>query len=242
MTLRIAVCDDDANDLKAEIEMIRAVFAEKQLGCEYNFFRNSSELLSSGIEYDMAFLDIKMDGIDGIALSKKLMEKNKNCFVFFITNYQFYLDAAFDVGAFRFLTKPLDRSRLERGIDSALERIKDNYRIIRLTNWKNKTLVDIGISSVIYIENESRHTHVVSADYDFIAEEPFRTVKNLIEKEVTYFAQSHQSFYVNMRYVTHYSRQSVTLTYGDREYIAAMSRRQFSSFDKRFFMQAGEMR
>ena len=146
MKLKIAVCDDELSDLNTEIEMINSIFTEKQTDCEYCIFHDPNELLSAGADYDMAFLDIKMDGIDGIALSKKLIEKNKNCFVFFITNYQIYLDKAFDVGAFRFLPKPLDRSRLERGIDSALERIKDRDRRISLTNRKNKVTVDIEIS------------------------------------------------------------------------------------------------
>ena len=38
----------------------------------------------------------------------------------------------------------------------------------------------------------------------------------MIEKEVTYFAQSHQSYLVNMRYVTRYDRLSVILSYGGK--------------------------
>ena len=242
MKLNIVMCDDDSVALNAEHELIASVFSDRGIDCSYDKFTDPDRLLSSDISYDIAFLDIEMEGTDGLTAAKKLMEKNKDCIIFFITNYSVYLDRAFDVRAFRYLPKPLDRARLESGIDSALERIRDRVRSIRLTNYKNKVEADIAVASIIFIETDGRHTHVVTTEHDFIAEEHFKTIKDMIEKEVTYFAQSHQSYLVNMRYVTYYDRLSVILSYGGKKYKAEMSRRQYNSFDEKFFKQAGELR
>ena len=123
-----------------------------------------------------------------------------------------------------------------------MEKLYDNVQVLRLTNWKNKVTVEIEIASIIYLETNNRHTHIVTTNYDFNAYESFKTIKNRIENEVTYFAQPHQSFFVNMRYVTYYNHFRVVLTYGDKNYDVDMSRRQYSVFDAKFFMQAKELK
>lgn len=238
MGLKIAICDDDILDLENEFNLIDSIFTDKQIEHEIKTFNISQELLDSDDLYDMAFLDIEMDGINGIETAKQILERNKDCFIFFITNYSIYLDNAFDVKAFRYLSKPVDKTRLCAGIDSAVEKIRDNTLMLSVTNYKNKLVVDVEISSVIYIENSNRHTHIVTTEYDFIAEEPFVGVKSNIEKEVNYFAETHQSFFVNMRYVTHYDRTDVVLSYAGREYKVDMSRRKYNAFDEKIFRMA----
>lgn len=130
--MRIAICDDDAADLAAEYEIIGSVLDEKGVEYSFNKFSEPSELLAAD-GFDIAFLDVEMDGMTGIDLARRLHEINKDCLVFFITNYSVYLDSAFDVNAIRYLTKPIDRARLSSGIDSALERIEaaENFTEIK---------------------------------------------------------------------------------------------------------------
>ena len=149
-----------------------------------------------------------------------------------------YLDKAFDVNAIRFFTKPIEKERLREGIDRALERIDNMTKLLSVTNFNNKLSVTLPVSSIIYIENVGRHTHIVSTEYDFVAEEIFSLLKNKIECEVNYFAAPHQSYFVNLHYVSAHNKQEVTLSYAGNIYSAEMSRRQFVEFDKKMFLQA----
>lgn len=238
MELTLAICDDDLLDLEHELDLIDSIFTAKQINHKIKTFRTSQEFLDSDDSFDMVFLDIEIDNRNGIDLAKHILERNKDCFIFFITNYSIYLDNAFDVKAFRYLSKPIDKTRLCAGIDSAVEKIRDNTLMLTITNYKNKLTVDIEIASVIYIENSNRHTHIVTTDYDFIAEEPFVVVKSNIEKDVNYFAETHQSFFVNMRYVTHYDRKDVVLSYGGENHKVDMARRKYNAFDEKIFKMA----
>ncbi|MCH5210884.1 MAG: response regulator transcription factor [Oscillospiraceae bacterium] len=236
--MRIAICDDEQKFLENEAKLICDIFVEKGVPQELMTFNSPKELLDSGITYDMIFLDIEMPEMSGIDLARQISQKNKDCSIFFITNYPVYLDKAFDVNAIRFFTKPVDRTRLSEGIDRALERIDSLTKVISVVNFDNKLSVTLSISSIIFIENIGRRTRIVSTEYDFIAEEVFSSLKNQIGKEVNYFAAPHQSYFVNLHYVTAHNKTDVTLSYAGKTYSAEMSRRQYNEFDKKMFLQA----
>ncbi|MCD8180037.1 MAG: LytTR family DNA-binding domain-containing protein [Firmicutes bacterium] len=238
MELKIAICDDDTEVLNENKKIIASIFDERNKEYTLDIFDSSQELWKSAAAYDMVFLDIETDEYDGITLARKILQVNKDCFVFFITNYQIYLDKAFDINTFRFLPKPIDAARLASGIDVALDRIRDRELFIGVTDFQNKITVNIEISSIIYIENEGRRTHIVTTEYDFTAKELFSKLKEQIEKEVNYFASPHQSYLVNLKYVTAYTRQKVTLSYAGMDYTAEMSRRKYNDFGVKFFSMA----
>lgn len=238
MKLYIALCDDEKEILANEARLVCDILTEKGIAYELNTFNSPKDLLASDIIYDMVFLDIEMDEMNGIDLAKQISQKNKDCSIFLITNYAVYLDKAFDVNAIRFFTKPVDKTRLSEGIDRALERIDSITKIISVINFDNKLSVEMPISSIIYIENSGRHTHIVSTEYDFIAEEIFSLLKNKIQKEVNYFAAPHQSYFVNLRYVISHNKTNVEMSYAGKKYSAEMSRRQFNEFDKKMFLRA----
>ncbi|MCI8404105.1 MAG: response regulator transcription factor [Clostridia bacterium] len=238
MILYIALCDNEREVLRTEAQLICDIFDEKEIQYKLQTFSSPKELLETEIIYDIVFLDVEMPELSGIELAKKIEERKKNCLVFFLTSYSFYLDNAFDVNALRYLIKPVDKNRLSLGIDSALQRINSRNKTILVTGYKNRLSVRLSVGSIIYIENIGRHTHIVSKERDFIASELFSVIKNKIEQQVNYFAASHQSYFINLNYVTEYSKKDVKMSYAGRTYVADMSRRKFQPFDKKMFMSA----
>ncbi len=76
------------------------------------------------VAYDVALVDIKLPGIDGIELLKRIKEKNKFTEVIVITGHG-TIDsaiAAMKLGAYDYLTKPCKLSELELVVDKAHEK------------------------------------------------------------------------------------------------------------------------
>ena len=74
---------------------------------------------------DMVFLDVQMPGLDGFAVLKKLIDKDKKTRlpqIVFATAYDQYAVRAFEVNAVDYLLKPFDRARVLRTIDKARQR------------------------------------------------------------------------------------------------------------------------
>ena len=85
MKLNIALCDDEAADLKYEEELISSVLPDN-IDWVIDSFISPADMLKSDKIYNMVFLDVEMDDMNGIELARKLSEKKKDCMVFFITN------------------------------------------------------------------------------------------------------------------------------------------------------------
>lgn len=243
MLLNVVVCDDDVNALNQEAQLIREVCEEKEIEYDMHTFNFPEDVIKSGIKYDLAFLDIEMTGMNGIELAKLLAEKNKYCLIFFLTNYSVYLDKAFDVNAIRYFTKPIDRSRLSAGIDSAMERIEMQSKKIILTILSSKEKISVELSEILCIENVGRHTKVITSKYgDIEVKEIFSYIRNLIETAVNYFAYSHQSYFVNLRYVIKYTKKTVTVAHEGKIYEATMTRRRYKEFNDKFFEVVNKLR
>lgn len=62
---------------------------------------------------DIAFVDIRMDGENGIDLAKRLRAVRRELKVVFVTSHRDYALDAFDLGAFDYIVKPVQSERLE---------------------------------------------------------------------------------------------------------------------------------
>jgi two-component system, LytTR family, response regulator LytT len=75
---------------------------------------------------DLVFLDVQMPGLDGFAVIKRLMDRNRAAGskeaaplpqIVFATAYDQYAVRAFDVNAVDYLLKPFDRKRVLQALD-----------------------------------------------------------------------------------------------------------------------------
>ena len=69
-------------------------------------YLSGDELIASGCEPDILFLDIQMPGMDGMETARILRQKNEKMVLIFVTAVEEYVFQAFDVAAFHYLVKP----------------------------------------------------------------------------------------------------------------------------------------
>ena len=67
---------------------------------------------------DIAFLDINMRGMGGLALAKKIIGSCPNCKIVFCTGYEEYAIPAFKLHASGYLTKPISAEDVQGEIDN----------------------------------------------------------------------------------------------------------------------------
>lgn len=66
MKLRIAICDDEKDILIQESRLIQQLLDEKNVSCKIDTYTSTEELLLSKVLYDMLFLDVEMENLNGI--------------------------------------------------------------------------------------------------------------------------------------------------------------------------------
>ena len=101
--LRIAICDDDSK-FTGEIEAL--VFQESQklgIRVETEVFSDGKNLLKSiqdGENYQLIFIDIEMEQVDGITAARHIREIDRTVLLIYVSGYDKYLKELFEVEPF----------------------------------------------------------------------------------------------------------------------------------------------
>ncbi|MGA2194220.1 MAG: sigma-54 dependent transcriptional regulator [Bryobacteraceae bacterium] len=85
-------------------------------------------------EYDIALIDIKMPGMDGMELQARLREADADLTVIIMTGYASVETAvqALKMGAYDYITKPVDPDELSHMVSNALEHKRARREVVRL--------------------------------------------------------------------------------------------------------------
>jgi two-component system response regulator AlgR len=115
--LKILIADDEP--LAAErLQMLLARIDQVHLvGTAHD--GESAVRMAEVLEPDLVLLDIAMPGLDGIEVARALGRDRRSPAVIFVTAFDQFAVAAFDVAAIDYLMKPVDAERLARSIERA---------------------------------------------------------------------------------------------------------------------------
>lgn len=230
--MKVLICDDEKLYTQDVYNNVETILHEKNIQSNIDAFSNSGLVYSNESFYDIAFLDVEMEPYSGIETARKLKEVNKNIVIFFITSYEKYLDEAMDINAFRFIKKPLDVKRLRSGVEKALKLI-DNTQVSFYLK-KDNSIVTVSSNDIVYIEIVGRTTEVVLEDKKYISSNRIDYWESKLI--ASFFYKVHKSFIINMKYITHYSRDMVTLA---QKYSIPVSYRKQAAFRAAFFDSIG---
>ena len=128
MTAKILVVDDEQYLQMMIMERFRTNIRGKYL--EFVFASNGVEALKKLQEeapIDMVLTDINMPGLDGLSLLAKINDIDPTIKTVIMSGYSDMkrIRKAMNLGAFDFLTKPLDFKDLEITLKRTLEHVKD---------------------------------------------------------------------------------------------------------------------
>lgn len=224
--MKILICDDEQQYLDSLKFHVQEYMQNRFINCSITVATSSKEIMSNNARYDLAFLDIQMEGTDGIALAKELKRRNSKTALFFVTNYDEYQDDAMDLQAFRYFSKPFDVGRLYSGLDKAMEYIDGSYVDIFLygDNAQQRIIID----DIMYITRINRKVIVKTIYQSIPVREGF---DELCEKmPQLFFYQVHKSYFVNLHYVKKYSYLELYLSDDTRIPIAPRKQAQFHKY------------
>lgn len=229
--MRILICDDDPLMLEQLRAYVTEYFEAAGIKCpEIACFGDGAALLGDTGEMDLLFLDIEMPGPDGIFIGKSLKQKNENLIVFIVTSHSEYLDDAMRFHVFRYLSKPLDRSRLFCNLKDAVSLY--HSLTVRVPVETRQGVHTLPASSIIAVEAQRRKVIVHAASGDFESIRNMQYWRGLLPKNS--FFQSHRSFIVNFRHVTDFDHSLIHLADGQME--AYLTKRNYYAFKEAYLL------
>lgn len=226
--MRILICDDDNFYVEELNSHITEFMKSRHLSFETDQYFTPEEIMKNEVSYDIAFLDIEMGKISGISLARELKSRNEKTVVFFVTSYSNYLDDALDLKAFRFFEKPVNKERIEKSLEKALEFLDESY--VDFFASVNNAQIKIPVNDVIYIERSNRKIKLVTVNDTYYPRESLDEWR--LKLPNTFFQTVHNSYIVNLHFVTQYNYSHLTVE-GETE-IPIASRKQ-ADFRKIWF-------
>ncbi len=211
VAMNIAICDDEKNFRSYIKDLIVTYFEEK--GVPINIFQyNSGEaLLESNFLFDFIFLDVEMGELDGISTGLTLKKSSPHSIIIVITSHNNYLDDAFKINAFRFLSKPIDVLRLYKALDDASELIK--RELIVFYDMDSKQDVRIYSNEIIMIETQRKKTKITTTKDIYYSRENISFWKKKLNSSS--FVCPHSSYIVNLDYSISHTRKTIVLAKKD---------------------------
>ncbi len=227
--MKILICDDEMQYTKDLNKHITEYMNNKFIKFTIESETNPVNILNNDTVYDLAFLDILMDSVDGISLAKVLKNRNNKIVLFFLTSFNEYQDDAMNLRAFRFFQKPLQVERLYSGLDKAMEYIDETYVDLFLQEKKMQTR--ILIDDIMYMENQNRRVILHEKNGTHVIGKKLEALHDTLPQSFFYLV--HKSYLVNLHYVDQYNYTELYLNDGTRIPIAP---RKQADFRKYWFM------
>lgn len=216
----LAICEDDSFMLEKLEEMAQRYVRSRGLNTAIRTFASGEELMKEPGEFDVFLLDVKLPGMDGVELAKKLGRRSQ---VIYVTAYREYAVDAFDVGAVHYLVKPVAEEQLFCALDRARERLGERPRET-LGILKNGAYEKVQLSDILYCEvfDHKLIIHTRNGCYEYSG-----TLDVLEGKLDGRFFRCHRSFLVNMDYVIRQEKGTAVLAGGEKVMVSRRRQQEF---------------
>lgn len=213
--MNIAICDDDTSVIGFLEDIVHECFGQNEKSYTCDAFMSGESLLkymaSSEAVYQIYLLDIEMKEINGFTAAARIRENDPEAVIIFITSHDELVMEAFEVVAFHFLVKPLDPDKTKQVLQKAVSTIKVRQAVFQFQS--ERTMITLRYSDIIYFESNKRKfiIHTKTEKYEFYA-----TMRELLAQiNPGQFVQIHNSFVVNMDYVSTVRGHEIILDQGE---------------------------
>lgn len=226
--LVVGLCDDEEYVCDSVYKILKKYGNEHQIEIEFIYYNSAKLLLEKRDMLDVLFLDIEMPKMDGIKAGMKLRDWNIDYKIIMLTVREDRFRDAFKIGAFRFVSKPINEVEFCLAINDVIDAMSINRSVIA---YRDNVAFEISQKDILYIEANSSFSLIYTRDCEYRSEQSLKAWSNLLDKRV--FFQSHRSYIVNMSKIENVQGNTIYLVTGDR---ILVSRRLRTSFLKAYMM------
>ncbi|WP_286082275.1 LytR/AlgR family response regulator transcription factor [Parablautia intestinalis] len=225
--IRIAICDDEKHMSDHIRSFVSDFFRKKNREISLRMFSSGEELLSYNGQIDILFLDIQMKEMDGMETARKLRADQFRGFLVFITVLKEMVFQSFEVQAYDYLVKPVDKKQFEK----TMERL---YASMQHKNAsEDSLLVQRGYEGRIIREDEivfceiiDRKIYLNLASGEVV--DYYERIEKLETKLDNRFYRCHRSYLINLKHLKGYKNGTAYMDNGKEIPVSRLRSKEFS--------------
>ena len=165
---RIAICEDEKVVLDFETSLVNKWAAGRGCPLELDTYISAEQFLFESEDkasYDVLIFDIQMKNMNGMELAKKLRARGCDSVIIFVTGVPDYAIEGYEVGAVRYILKPVKEEVLNGLLDSAFEERQKKAEDFFLLG-QGADLEKISFEKILYIEARGHYVHLKGTDFE----------------------------------------------------------------------------
>lgn len=206
--LMIGICDDEEIIQKALKELVEKTVQAASLELEYEIrtFSSGEALLAQVHQLELVFLDIDMPGMDGIETGRQIQHFHPDCRVVMATSMAERFKEAFQIQAFRFVTKPFEALEIEEVIHAFLDQ-RAGGETIQVSLDRNS--YELKQREIRYISAYGSYVEIRAQGKLFRKEVSLEEMEQVMEPRL--FFRVHRKYLVNMFWIESYQNGVILL-------------------------------
>lgn len=158
--MNIAIIDDAAEDRQLLSDYVTSYCKSHTIFVEVEPFCNGETFLAvfSKKKFEIIFLDIFMDGIDGMDAARRIRDWDANCLLIFTTSSQEFAVESFRVRAFHYLVKPFSFEQFSEVMDLCETVLLRQARYIEVKEGREN--VRILLRDILYADYSNHYVQI----------------------------------------------------------------------------------
>jgi len=221
---RIAICDNDKN-LVGEIDMlVMSLQPAVKVPLVVDAYFSGERLIEAmryGEDYHVIILEVKLEGLDGLAVGNCIRNQLNNSVVeiLYISKFIDYIRISMRNKPYGYILKPINSDELRNTLLDCIDSIQSSAGRIVFSNGQNLMVFDT--QSVYFFESKGRCVEVFTAKGSQLVRAQMQDITVQINNSD--FLLIHRSYFINLSFISKYTQTEIEMLNGN---ILPISRRR----------------
>lgn len=210
--MRLAIVDDEEVFRLQVADSILSLYGRENASCF--LYSDGSELvrtIEDGFALDAIFLDIEMKELDGMATAKVIRKYSKDVPIIFLTSHTEMAMEGYEVEAFRFLSKPVNKDKMLETLKDLEKKLKTDEKIVLRKEGEE---IIYPVSELIYVEAANNSVRFEFKRDTVELRMKFAAAIQMVDEVSGDFCKCHRSYYVNLAHVKKIGAADITMDNG----------------------------
>lgn len=214
MRIRIAVVEDETEQYEYVENMLKKWAEKKEESIHVTHVSCAEEYL---INYDqpdtfeIVFLDVCMKQMNGMELAREIRKFDREVQIIFLTGISDYVFEGYEIGAIRYLLKPVEQKKLEETLEVCVEKIKNSVEDYLSFKYQGE-IIRLNCSDILYVEVFGHYLQMVTKNDKYEWKESLQNMREKLDSNR--FTEANRSTIVNLQYVNKITREECILENG----------------------------
>lgn len=155
--IRIAIVEDEDLYAGQLSGMLNRFSRDTGTQVRITRFKDGDEIVEGYTgAYDIIFLDIQMQFMNGMEAASRIREHDREVILFFITNRTDYAIRGYEVDALDYIVKPVSYEALKQKLERAIDRMSRRQSHFVMISTK-ESIMKIPSDKILYIESQGHN-------------------------------------------------------------------------------------